>query len=271
MVVENQPLMRRPGAMLDVVAGKQTILNDGDPFTAWGRLVGTPEGLWFDPPLARFMPAYRDGPPAPAPSHFAIPIRGADMLAVANRYDRDGCAEGWATITGTWHATHLLARSQSIQPRPRADPHPRTTPPCPPPEGGWPHTAAGGLDFTLEDLTEPAALVSAVLFRPAEDQLVLVAACADLEAVEAVLRPQLGQSLCLTRSRFSRAQIDQARAVIRQHRESWDLYLHSDTYDADGQESISASPIRVTPEIAEWADTLPAGLLTLNPWLSPQR
>jgi hypothetical protein len=233
--------------------------------------VRTPAGLWFDPPLAQVAPGRRDGPPAPAPSDFAIPIQGADMLAVADGYERDGCAEGWATITGTWHATRLLARSQSIRPRPEANPRLWTVPPCPPPEAGWPRTGADGLDFTLEGLSESAALVSVVVFRPAPDQLVLVAACADVEAVEAALRPQLGQSLCLIRSRFSRAQIDETRAVITQHWNSWNFYLAADTYDAAGQESISASLVRVTPEIAEWAETLPAGLLTLDPWLCPQR
>jgi hypothetical protein len=49
-------------------------------------------------------------------------------------------------------------------------------------------------------LRETGAAVAVTVFRPSEDQAVLVVAAADPEAVEAQLRPQLGQLLCVVPS-----------------------------------------------------------------------
>jgi hypothetical protein len=39
--------------------------------------------------------------------------------------------------------------------------------------------------------------------------------------------------------------------------------------DPQGQPFATAEPVRVTPELAAWADTLPKGLLLLNPTITP--
>jgi hypothetical protein len=53
--------------------------------------------------------------------------------------------------------------------------------------------------------------------------------------------------------------------------EPWGLYglgLHSTD---DGQAHMAAQLVRVLPEIAAWAATLPPGILLLEPWLMPLR
>ena len=93
------------------------------------------------------------------------------------------------------------------------------TPPCPPPDGGWPRPAWGpgarNLSFDLGDLRETGAAVAVTIFRPSEDQAVLVVAADDTAAVAARLRPQLGKLLCVVPSRWSRAELDAIADDVR--------------------------------------------------------
>jgi hypothetical protein len=57
------------------------------------------------------------------------------------------------------------------------------------------------LDFDLGDLEDTGAAVTTVIFRPSADQAVLVVAATDIATVEARLRPQLPDRLCVLPSR----------------------------------------------------------------------
>jgi hypothetical protein len=108
---------------------------------------------------------------------------------------------------------------------------------------------------------------SALMPQAAGMASVLVVAAADPEAVEAHLRPQLGQLLCVVPSKWTRAELEAVRAHLHAHCEDWNLYAWGGyTSTEDGQAKITASLTRMLPEAAAWADSLPAGILDLEPW-----
>ena len=260
------------------------IIREGDRVTASGRLVRNETGDWFEPPIAvaanyglarRVRPAWSG----------SVRIVGADFGAgLTDRFERDGAVEGSATLTGAWAADRLQVERQDLRgPWQRAIPN-WTVPPCPPPEGGWPHqTWVYGirdvqtgerpaaqyvsLHYDLGDLRETGAAVATTTFRPSEDQAVLVVAAADPEAVEAHLRPQLGELLCVILSKWTKADLEAVGAHLLAHHD-WNLYSWGDTSAEDGQAMITASLTRMLPETATWAAGLPAGILGLEPWLT---
>ena len=261
------------------------IIREGDRVTASGRLVRNGTGDWFEPPIsvtANFRLVRRV---APAWSG-SVRIVGADFGAeLTGRFERDGAVEGSATLTGTWAADRLQVERQDLHvPRHREIPN-WTVPPCPPPEGGWPHqTRVHGvrdaqtgerpaaqharLDYDLGDLRETGAAVATTTFRPSEDRAVLVVAAADPEAVEARLRPQLGQLLCVIPSTWTKAELEAVGAHLLAHHDDWNLYAWGDMSAEDGQARITARLTRILPEMATWAASLPAGILGLEPWLT---
>ena len=261
------------------------IIREGDRVTASGRLVRSETGDWFEPPVpvtANFPLVRRVRPAWPG----SVRIVGADFGAeLTGRFERDGAVEGSATLTGTWAADRLQVERHDLHvPRHRQIAN-WTVPPCPPPEGGWPHqTRVHGvkdgptgerpaaqyarLHYDLGDLRETGAAVATTTFRPSEDQAVLVVAAADPEAVEAHLRPQLGELLCVILSKWTKADLEAVGAHLLAHHDDWNLYGWGDTSTEDGQAQITARLTRTLPEIATWAASLPAGILGLEPWLT---
>ena len=242
----------------------------GDRVSAWGRLVRTAHGTWLDPPVA-VAPVLIHPRPVNPPSRAAVAVSGADFSRVEQRYELDGDIEGWATVGGLWTGSELRIDRHSRR-RPEPDPRPAwDTPPCPPPPGGWAHGTnyAGNLDFDLGDLSDSGAAVMVVMFRPGAGQAVLVVAAADPEAVEARLRPQLGQRLCVVPSRWTKHEIEAVHGHLRRHWEDWNIYQSCVTASEDAQALVTASLTRVLPEVAAWVATLPAGILNLKPWLVP--
>ena len=263
------------------------IIREGDRVSASGRVVRTETGDWFEPPVpvAATGSLFRDVRPVWPGS---VRIVGADFGdELWGRFERDGAVEGRATVAGVWTADCLQVERQDLY----APQHPKfpdwTVPPCPPPPEGWAHqtwvydikdvqtgerpaAAYVGLNYDLGDLQQTGAAVAVTTFRPSEDQAVLVVAAADPEAVEAHLRPQLGQLLCVVPSKWTRAELEAVRAHLHAHHQDWNLYAwggYSST--EDGQAKITASLTRILPEVAAWADSLRAGILDLEPWLTP--
>ena len=97
----------------------------------------------------------------------------------------------------------------------------------PGPQGGWPATERHGdieLSYDPWDLADTGAAVAITLFHPGSNQAVLVVAAADLAVVEARLRPQLGTSLCVIPSRWTKDQLDDVRGQLHQRWQQWNLY-----------------------------------------------
>lgn len=250
------------------------VVRAGDQVTGWGRLVRNARGTWFDPPVPVPLVMIHP-PPVTEPSLGAVAVTGADFAAVADPYELGRDVEGWATVTGVWTGTELRIERQSRR-RPEVDRGPRwDTPPCPPPAGGWPHGMNGrypdNLDFDPGDLEETGAAVTVVTFRPGADQAVLVVAAADPAAVEARLRPQLGQRLCVVPSRWTKPDLDLVHGHLRAHLDDWNISALSIDVSEDAQAQVTAKLARVLPQTAAWAATLRAGILRLNPCLVPAR
>jgi hypothetical protein len=250
------------------------VVRAGDQVTGWGRLVRNAQGSWFDPPVP--VPLVMITPrPVRKPSPGAVPVIGADFSAVADRHELNGDLEGWATVTGLWTGSELRIEAQSSG-RPEPGPGPRwDTPPCPAPPGGWPRGMNGrddeNLAFDLGDLEETGAAVTVVTFRPGAGQAVLVVAAADPAAVDARLRPQLGERLCVVPSRWTKHDVDRVRGHLRARWDDWHIHLLGVTATEDAQAQVTADLARVLPQTAAWAATLPPGILRLNPWLVPVR
>lgn len=244
----------------------------GDRVTGWGRLVSTPDGAWFDPPLPTRMIFYSGGRPAPRPSRLAVPIIGADIDAVAGRYERDGHIDGSAEVTGEWLGPGIRVEEQRVHAEPYSEGPRWTVPPCPPPPSGWPRGQRDeNLEFDLGDLETTGAAVTFALFRPSPDQTVLVVAARDPAAVEAHLRRQMGDRLCVVPSRWTKAQLDDTLNYLHARLKQWGIYEIGQGVDEHAQAFIGAKLVRVTSEIAHWADQRPHGLVTLDPWLTPIR
>lgn len=57
----------------------------------------------------------------------------------------------------------------------------------------------------------------------------------------------------------------EVREHLLEHGADWKIY----GLDGGGRDHVTARLVRVLPAIAAWAATLPAGILALEPWLTP--
>ena len=249
------------------------VVREGDRAAATGRLVRNDLGDWFEPALPIAEPGGVERRVRPVWKG-AVRVAGADFGAVTARFEKDGAVEGWAAVTGTWSGEQPRAERQDA-PVPEPAAHARwVTPPSPPPEGGWPATERRGdieLSYDLGDLVDTGAATAITVFHPGQNQAVLVVAAADLAAVEARLRPQLGKSLCAVPSRWTKDQLEAVRDQLFQRWQHWNLFRLGPRHAEDGQAHIAADLVRVLPEIAVWVASLPSGIVALEPWLIPAR
>jgi hypothetical protein len=244
------------------MAARDLVFEAGHRVRAWGRYVAAPDGDWLD--LARVHDLTFQ--PPGWKSHRSIRLIGVDVEAMPT----DGALNrvpACISVVGTWRDESIEVEEQSQDipaQEPSAD---RTDPPCPPPPGGWRHDILA-FDLDYGDL-ESGAMVTRVVFRPSADREVLVVAASDVDAVTRQLSSQLPNQLCVVPSRFTRVQLDEVRDVLLAHWREWRLEFFGTSSDLQAQPSITAAPLWVTTEMAEWAGTLPEGLLRLDPALSP--
>ncbi|GAA1129562.1 hypothetical protein GCM10009630_29340 [Kribbella jejuensis] len=268
------------------MAARDLVFRAGDRVRTFGRFVSGADGDWLDVQRVHDLMIKPPG----WKSDLSIRLIGADAAAVPSEFGPNQ-VPGHIKVVGRWHApapgVQVRLGDESIEvetqtpegrrPRPRAD---RTRPPCPPPSGGWPqnvtwhegwpHSPVSHLDLDIRDLESSGAIVHRVIFRPSEDQEVLVVAATDVEAVTRALSPSLPNQLCVVQSRFTRAQLDEVGDVLHAHFQEWRLEsFGTGNSDAQGQPFARAEPVRVTPELAAWADTLPHGVLLLDPTITP--
>ena len=248
------------------------VVRDGDRVRAAGRLVRNSQGDWFQPDIAVALPGRLEREVRAVWQPGAVRVVGASFDAVSDRFERGGAVEGWALVTGTWSGGQLHVEQQAAPP-PHGAWRPRlVSPPCPPPPQGWPIVMRRiELGYDLVDLQTTGAAVAVSIFRPGPNRAVLVVAAGDVAAVEARLRPQLGESLCVVPSRWTKAQLDVVGDYLHYQWEQWGLYGLGLHYTDDGQARMAAQLVRVLPEIAAWAATLPQDILLLEPWLMPLR
>ena len=244
---------------------RRLVFEVGDRVTGSGELVADADGVWLD--LARFFPLGPPGGSRPR-SRQSVRLIGADAaLAAAS----PGIDPAWpVTVIGVWRGDAIEVGSLSpAAPAPdRADRW--TTPPCPPPAGGWPRGERDeNLDFDRLAVENSGAAVTVVTFRPGPDQAVLVVAAEDVDAVEQLLRPQLPDRFCVVASRWTRDQLDTARAQLMRHWHDWTLESAGEDIDEHAQACVEVELLRVTDDLAQWAETLPDDMLLLAPSLVP--
>ncbi|MEV0291417.1 MULTISPECIES: hypothetical protein [unclassified Kribbella] len=246
------------------MAARDLVFEAGDRVRTWGQYVAGPDGDWLD--LAR-VDALISKPPG-WKSDRSIRLIGADAEAVPTDFAANRVPD-FVSVVGTWRDESIEVEEQSPDIPAREPSADWTDPPCPPPPDGWRRDALPW-DLDYGDLESSGAMVHGVVFRPSADQEVLVVAATDVDAVTRQLSPHLPDQLCVVPSRFTRAQLDEVRDVLLSHWREWRLETcGTGSADAQAQPFATAEPFRVTAEMAEWADTLPAGLLRLNPAISP--
>jgi len=252
--------------MMVGMEARSLVFDVGDAVSGWGRLVADADGQWLD--LARVLTLGYSPWPRPRSRH-SVRLIGA--TAVPTEFGPNNAIPWAATVIGTWLGDAIKVEAQRpYEPPQQVRVTDWTTPPCPPPPRGWAHGPHNhNPSFDRGDLLNTGAAVTVVTFRPSIDQTVVVVAATDTKAVEAHLRPQLGNRLCVVSSRWTRAQLDQIR---RHFTDRWDelgvetVGEHADEY---AQPSIEVQLLRVTDELADWADTLPDAILKMTPSLVP--
>jgi hypothetical protein len=234
---------------------------------AGGSVIVDADGEWFD---LRRTATLGNMPPPPHP-HLSVRLDGVDLAAVPTEFGPNNSIPGHVTITGIWLGDGIRVESMSPAGLPRSIDAQHTTPPCPPPAGGWPHGAAHeNLNFDRDALQRCGAAVTVGMWRPSDDQVVLVVTASDVVAVKTLLGPQLPGRLCVVPSRWTRAQLDEVSAQLRDFAlEELRCDRMGQRVDDQAQVSIEVQLMRVTEEIAAWANTVPRGLLELTPSLVP--
>ena len=246
------------------------VVHEGDRATATGRLVRNDRGDWFEPVL---MIAEQGGLERRIRRVWkgAVRVAGADLDAVAGRFEKDRAVEGWATVTGTWSGEQLRVERQDA---PVAVPALArwVTPPCPLLECGWPAVERRGdveLSYDLGDLAGTGAAVAITLFHPARTRrywsslpLTLPLwrlGCDRRSASRCAACPAAGPRTSST------APTPPAPALAALE------LLPARTTALRRRPGSHRRPPRpgVLPEIAVWAASLLPGIVTLEPWLIP--
>jgi hypothetical protein len=247
------------------------VLRDGDAVRASGRVVAVDGATCFDPPLPVPAVLYAPGrQPPPRPSGLGVPVIGVDLARLDGRREQQGAVEGSATLGGTWQSERLVVAEQGPPTGSAFEGPAWRRPPCPEPAGGWPE---GDVD---ENIEIPAVLgaahqiTSVALFRPSWRQVVLVVAAEQPQQVEAALRPRYGARLCVVPSRWTHRQVDDVAGRLSAEVSRWLIYIFGESTAEDGQPLLTVELTRVLPSMAAWARAIPAGLLSIRPWLTPK-
>ena len=243
-------------------AAQRLVVEPGDRVRATGRFKRFPDGDWLD--LAQVVAiAYR-----PSKGPRAIQLLGADAAAVPDGSDRSLIPDH-LRVVGVRHGDAITVEEQEPVPWP-----PRTIPPPlftgDEPAGGWDNSQQLRDVDGLQQLRDAGQIVRDGWLRTNNDALILRVAASDVDAVEAVLAPQLPRRLYVVRSRYTAAQLREVEEMFAAHYEVWGFESWSCTnLDAQTQPYADAMLLRVTASLATWAENLPDGLLILTPAMTP--
>lgn len=218
-----------------------------------------------------------DPKPPPAWCPLGVDVRGVDLAAVEDRYEKAGAVEGRATLTGHLDGDVLVVTQQ--QP-PQPDPGPafNVDPPCTPPAGGWRDTGPdANPDMTAAQQYQarhPDEVADIAVARPSKTQaLPYVLTWGDPGPVRAALRGAYGDQLCVLQSRWTRAVFTAAQQDLTgdaARMQANGVYAASGRqFGLDGQLSVCAEAVRSTPELEAIVARHPAGLVRIDYWLHP--
>jgi hypothetical protein len=278
---------RSPGDPFAVVV-------DGSRVTGTGRVVAVPgRPVRFCAPVGRADIGYPDGQePPPQYCEHGVDLTGVDLAALVDRREAAGAVEGLAQLTGTYEGGVLTVGEQA-PPQPSESRHTPDVPPCEPPDGGWPRDPRllvpvgspdeGDVNLMAEQpaldryrAEHPEDVVTVALLRPSPDSVLLGVAASDAAAArraEQALRPAYGERLCVVVSRYSRAQVTAAQAMVDvASPEGARLGVFGGAGEGVGEDlqvEVGYDVVMTTEELAGRAGQHPDGLVVLRPWLTP--
>lgn len=259
-----------PVATGGAVARPDAVPQDGDTVTGSGRLVQEPGGqVLFCGNENTADIGYAPGQePAPVACRDGIPLEGADLTVVAERFEKAGAVEGFATITGTWRGGTVEVQEQGS----RAEPGERVFEgvPCPAPAGGWPVTSeSDNMTAEMARVHQSGRVLVGpnrfALLRPSKDQVLLGYAVPDEASrvqAQAVLDELVPGRACVVVARHTDAQVEAARAV------DWSGFGGVRGYGVglrQMQAVLHVHVLLVTEPMAAEAARHPEGLVELTP------
>jgi hypothetical protein len=246
------------------------VLRDGDAVEAAGRVVAVAGEVRFEPPLARRPIRYTaETRPAPKFSGLGIPVRGVELSALQDRFDKDGATEGFATLRGRWDAGALHVTDQGP---PQWPVHPRQEwedPPCPAPAGGWPHGRENENLELPDELVQDPAVATLLMVRPSATQVVLTVVSRDPEGTWATWSPVFPGRLCVVKARWPRGKVETLSNQAQSRMPQFQAYQVGPGTDAVCQPVVTLHVVRVLPTLIAWAADLPDGILDAHAWLHP--
>lgn len=176
---------------------------------------------------------------------------------------------GRVRVVGVWHDDMMDVEAQSPVPWPKhQEGEPLFT--MPTPAGGWDVAGQSQDVHGLEELRASGKIVRDGWLREDSGALILRVAASDVDEVERVLAAQLPRRLYVVQSRYSVAQLREVEDTFSARAERWGFEAWSyEGMDAQCQPYADVVLTRISADLAAWADTLPDGLLTLHPAMSP--
>ncbi len=269
----------RPAGARDVLASG--VILDGDHAEASGRVVAVPGvATRFCAPSVT-VASRRPGPWSPEPCPLGVDVAGVDLLSLTRRHTERGITEGYATLRGVYRGGRLTVTSQSAEADAEtqlaragqlAGAVDRTSPPCPTPSDGWTRIGEnipGTGTLQRYDAAHPGVLISRVLFRPTPPTMVQVLVVDDPAALRDVLGAD-ADAWCITRSRFSGAQVDSAwrdaGSVMRTP--SNRVFAASREAGSDAQVTLAIDTVQLTDDLLALVRRHPPGLVRIDPWLT---
>ena len=251
---------------------RDLVVRPGGRVSASGRYVARADGDWLDMAGTGDLIQH----PQDWMSNHSVQLLGLNQAAIPTAWGPENAImPGRVRVTGVWDGKATISVEKQT-PVERDWKRRHFHIPCPPPDGGWdpaptaddPHEVPEVPE--LETLRASGAIALDIWVHEPGGAHVLIVAATDVELVRSVLGPRLTRRLCIIASRYSAAHVREVEDVLHSRFRDWGLQSSRPHGLADdGQPHAEASLVRVTDELATWADNLPDGLLELHPVMTP--
>jgi len=247
------------------VSAQDLVVRPGDRVSASGRYVSCDDGEWLDLARVDGLLIHRPG----SRSSHSVRLIGLDPAGVPRDFGSDHIIPGFVRVTGIWQDETIRVDDQGTVTYP-ARSHREFVPPCPAPAGGWDPVATSTRVPELQSLRASGAIVRDQWWCTSGGAVVLIVAASDVDLVERILGPRLPRRLCVVASRYSADQVHDVEAKFATRHQEWQFETWGARgLDQDGQPNAFAGLMRVTDDLADWADTLPDRLLDLRASMTP--
>lgn len=262
----------RPG---DVVSGNASsfVLHDGDTVRGQGGILAVPGRpvRFCAPRIVADSGSTGGKAPRNCPG---VTVTGVDLTNLASRQVQDGVITGEAELTGTYRHGSIAVTSQLATTGTPDFFHDYV--PCSAPPGGWGHSDPNSGPALHYQKQHPGTVIEVALLRPARHQVLMyVLTAGDPGPVRSALTPAYGRNLCVQQSRYSQAQIHDARHVVgstmSNHPTLYTPYAVGTGLAPDAQVAVDVSVPILDAHTAHLIDSAAPGLVHVDLWLRPIR